>query len=63
MAENPLGGDRPPGLLTSALIVAACCALVWVAIWAPIARAQLILSTLPGMAAIAAIWMSPRRPK
>ena len=54
---------RRPGPFASALIAAVCCGVVVIALWAPVARAQLILSELPVLVAIATAWFRPQRPK
>lgn len=60
MAKKPLHSERRVRSFTLALVAAGCCGLVVIALFAPIARAQLILSALPGMVAIAAVWFRPR---
>jgi hypothetical protein len=50
------GGGQLRGLVTSALPLACCVGLVVVAIWAPVARAQLILSAV----AVVAIRLRPQ---
>jgi Flp pilus assembly protein TadB len=42
-------GERRLDLLVAALVAVACCAIVVIALWVPVARAQLILSGLPGV--------------
>ena len=49
------GGEQLRGKVPSALVLACCGGLVVVTIWAPVARAQLILSAV----AIIAIWLRP----
>jgi hypothetical protein len=48
-------GERPHGRVPPVLIVAGCCGLVVVALLAPVARAQLILSAV----AIIAVMFRP----
>lgn len=48
-------GGQPRGRVPSVLILACCGGLVVVSIWAPVPRAQLILSAV----AIIAIWVRP----
>jgi hypothetical protein len=55
LAKKLPGGGQPRGRVPPALILACCGALVVVSIWAPVARAQLILSAV----AIIAIWLRP----
>jgi hypothetical protein len=55
-AKKLPGGGQLRGGVTSALVVACCGGLVVVTIWAPVARAQLILSAV----AIIAIWLRPQ---
>ena len=55
LAKKLPGGGRLRGRVPSALILAGCGSLVVVSIWAPVARAQLILSAV----AIIAIWLRP----
>jgi hypothetical protein len=55
MTKRLSGGKRRYGRLPSVLIVAGCCGLVVVAAWAPVARAQLVLSAV----AIIAVWFRP----
>jgi hypothetical protein len=55
-AKKLPGGGQLRGRVTSALVVACCGGLVVVTIWAPVARAQLILSAV----AIIAIWLRPQ---
>lgn len=54
--EELSGGKRRPGRVPWVLIVAGCCGLVVVATWAPVARAQLVLSAV---AIIVAVWFRP----
>ena len=49
------GGGQPRGRVPAALMLACCGGLVVVSVWAPVARAQLILSAV----AIIAIWLRP----
>jgi hypothetical protein len=46
-------GNRGPGSVPPALIVAGWCAMGVIAVWAPVARAQLIFSAV----AILAVWI------
>jgi hypothetical protein len=39
-------------LLASALVAAGCCTIIAVVLWVPIARAEVILSGLPGVITI-----------
>jgi hypothetical protein len=55
LTKKLLGGEQLRGKVPSALILACCGGLVVVTIWAPVARAQLILSAV----AIIAIWLRP----
>jgi hypothetical protein len=55
LPKNLTGRDQLRGRVPSALILACCVGLVVVTIWAPVARAQLILSAV----AIIAIWLRP----
>jgi hypothetical protein len=55
MANELPGGKRRHGGVPSVLVVAGCCALVVVAVLAPVARAQLILSAV----AIIAVMFRP----
>jgi hypothetical protein len=55
MAKKLSGGMWRHGRVPSVLIVAGCCGLVVVAAWAPVARAQLVLSAV----AIIAVWCRP----
>jgi drug/metabolite transporter (DMT)-like permease len=61
MAKKRTVGEQRPGPLAPALIAAGCFTVIAIALWAPVARAQLILSTLPALIAIAATWFRPRR--
>lgn len=54
-AKKLPGGGQLRGRVSSALALACCGGLVIVSIWAPVARAQLILSAV----AIIAIWLRP----
>jgi hypothetical protein len=56
LAKKLPGGGQLRGRVTAALILACCGGLVVVSIWAPVARAQLILSAV----AIVAIWLRPQ---
>jgi Flp pilus assembly protein TadB len=40
------GGKQPRERIPPVLILAGCCGMVVVAVWAPVARAQLILSAV-----------------
>jgi hypothetical protein len=51
MMKKLLGGNRCPSSDSAAVFVAGCCVGV-IAVWAPVARAQLILSAI----AILAVW-------
>jgi hypothetical protein len=51
MMKKLPGGNRCPGGVSAALIAAGCCVGV-IAVWAPVARAQLIFSAV----AILAVW-------
>jgi hypothetical protein len=53
--EKLAGGKRRHGRVASVLIVAGCCGLVVVAAWAPVTRAQLVLSAV----AIIVVWFRP----
>lgn len=55
MTKNLPRGKRRHGRVASVLIVAGGCGLVVVALSAPVARAQLILSAV----AVIAVWFSP----
>jgi hypothetical protein len=55
MARELPGGKRRHGGVPSVMIVAGCCGLVVVAVLAPVARAQLILSAV----AIIAVMFRP----
>jgi uncharacterized OsmC-like protein len=61
MAKKRTAGEQQPGPLALALIAAGCCLGVMIALWAPVARAQLMLSALPAPIAIAATWSGPGR--
>jgi hypothetical protein len=54
MAKKLFGGNRCPDSVSAELIVAVCCVGV-IAMWAPVARAQLILSAV----AVLAVWFKP----
>jgi hypothetical protein len=56
LAKRLPGGGQLRGRVTSALVLACCAGLVVVAIWAPVARAQLVLSAV----AVVAIWLRPQ---
>jgi hypothetical protein len=53
MTKKLLDDDRRPGGVPPALIVAGWCGLGVIAVWAPVARAQLIFSAV----AIIAVWI------
>lgn len=53
MTKKLLDDNRRPGGVPLALIVAGWCALGVIAVWAPVARAQLIFSAV----AIIAVWI------
>jgi hypothetical protein len=55
-AKKLPGGGQLRGRVTSALVLACCAGQVVVAIWAPVARAQLVLSAV----AVVAIWLRPQ---
>jgi hypothetical protein len=55
MSKELAGGKRRLGGVSSVMIVAGCCGLVVVAVLAPVARAQLILSAV----AIIAVMFRP----
>lgn len=55
MTQEPPGGKRRHGRVSSLLIAAGCSGMIVLAAWAPVARAQLILSAI----AIAAVWFKP----
>jgi hypothetical protein len=55
MTKKLRGGKRRHSRVPSILILAGCCGMVVVAFWAPVARAQLILSA----GAIIAVWFRP----
>jgi hypothetical protein len=55
LARKLPGGEQLRGRVPSALILACFGGLVVVSVWAPVARAQLILSAV----AIIAIWLRP----
>jgi hypothetical protein len=63
MAKKRTGGEQQPSPLTSVLAAACCSVLVIIALWAPFVRAQLILSTLPGLSLLAAAWFRKGRRK
>jgi hypothetical protein len=63
MTNRRPSGELPTGPLVVALVMTGCCALVALALWAPVARAQLILSGLPAIMAMAAVWLNPKRRK
>ena len=48
---------RPPSFAL-ALFVAGCCAIVVIGLCAPVPRAELISSALPGLLALAVAWFS-----
>lgn len=48
--------------LGAALVLTSCVVLVALALWAPVARVQLIDSGLPTLLAVATICLTPKRP-
>jgi hypothetical protein len=54
--------ERRLDLLVAALAAVGCCAIIVIALWVPAARAQLILSGLPGvMTMVTARFMQQRQ--
>jgi Flp pilus assembly protein TadB len=56
-------GERRLDLFVAALVAVACCAIVVIVLWAPVARAQLILSGLPGVITVVTARSRLRRQK
>ena len=63
MAKKRRSIEQHPGALAAALVVAGCCVVLGIAMWAPLTRAQLILFALPGLMAVAAAAIGPGRRK
>jgi hypothetical protein len=63
MEKNCTAGKRRLDLLVAALAAVGCCAVVLIALWVPAARAQLILSGLPGVMTIVTARFTSRREK
>lgn len=55
MKKRPRSGRLRHGTTSSLPLLAGCCGMVVAAIWAPVARARLLLSA----AAIIAVWFRP----
>jgi Flp pilus assembly protein TadB len=56
-------GERRLDLFVAALVAVACCAIAVIVLWAPVVRAQLILSGLPGVITVVTARSRLRRQK
>jgi hypothetical protein len=58
MEKKPAGDGRRHSPFALALVVAGCCAIIVIGLCAPVPRAELISSALPGLLALAVAWFS-----
>jgi hypothetical protein len=56
MAKKRSGDERRRSPFALALIVAGCLAIIVIGLCAPVARAELISSSLPGLLVLASAW-------
>ena len=63
MEKKRTADERRLDLLVAALATAGCCAVVVIALWVPAARAQLILSGLPGVMTVVTARFTSKRQK
>lgn len=52
MEKERVLNERRRDILASALVAAGCCTIIAVVLWVPVARAEVILSGLPGVISI-----------
>jgi hypothetical protein len=63
MEKKCTANERRLDLLVAALAAVGCCAVIAIALWVPAARAQLILSGLPGVMTMATARLTQQRGK